>query len=129
MRPALERFAADSDVRRGLTDLAETMRAGILSEPVLRMRRLVIAETPAHPDVARLYLQESWNRNIHNLAETLSELPADRALEIDDAHAAASEFTWLVIGPALNAQLLGVDEKGAPVERAVDAFLARYGSR
>ncbi|WP_431805654.1 TetR/AcrR family transcriptional regulator [Microbacterium paraoxydans] len=127
MRPALQRLAADTDARRGLTELAETMRAAILSEPVLRMRRLVIAEAAAHPEVARLYLEDSWNRNIGNLADTLAQMPADRGLEIDDAHAAASEFTWLVIGPALNAQLLGAEETGGPVRRAVDAFLARYG--
>lgn len=126
MRPALERLQAADDLRQGLAELAETMRLGILSEPVLAMRRLVTAEAVTQPEVARMYLEESWNTNIRNLAETLRTVAARHGLRIDDVDAAAADLTWLVIGAPLNARLLAGDVEAPPVDRAVDLFLAGY---
>jgi len=130
MRPALERLVAASDIRAGLIELAETMRAGILSPPVLRMRRLVTGEALTQPDVAAMYLEESWQTNIRNLAKALQEVSAHGHLRIHDAHAAAEQFTWLVIGAPLNAKLLTDEETAvsAPVDGAVDLFLAGYAA-
>ena len=126
MKPALEGLKADPDLRNGLIELGETMRAGMLSPPVIAMRRLVIAEAVAQPQVARDYLAQSWDTNIHDLAEALTELAHTHGLLVDDADVLAGEFTWLVVGAPLNAGLLGV-EAGVPrVERAVDLFLAGY---
>lgn len=129
MRPALDRLEATDDLRHGLAELAETMRAGILSEPVLAMRRLVAAEALTQPAVARMYLEESWNSNIHSLADTLSAVATTHHLHIDDPDAAASDFTWLVIGAPLNARLLAGDAPAPPVARTVDLFLAGYRER
>ncbi|WXH14473.1 TetR/AcrR family transcriptional regulator [Microbacterium sp. LBN7] len=126
MRPALERLQAADDLRQGLAELAETMRLGILSEPVLAMRRLVTAEAVTQPEVARMYLEESWNTNIRNLAETLRTVAARHGLRIDDVDAAAADLTWLVIGAPLNARLLAGDIEAPPVDRAVDLFLAGH---
>lgn len=127
MRPALARLGESGDVRAALVELGETMRAGILSTPVLEMRRLVTAEATAHPDVAERYLEESWNANIENLAAALQGISEQGRLQIEDSHAAAEQFTWLVIGAPLNAQLLGGAPAGAYVSRAVELFLAGYG--
>jgi TetR/AcrR family transcriptional repressor of mexJK operon len=129
MRPALERLQAADDLRQGLADLAETMRSGILSEPVLAMRRLVTAEAVTQPEVARMYLEESWNANIRNLAEALRTVAARHGLQMDEADGAAADFTWLVIGAPLNARLLAGDVDASPVDRAVDLFLAGYRRR
>ncbi|MFK0239565.1 TetR/AcrR family transcriptional regulator [Microbacterium sp. NPDC090281] len=126
MRPALEDLKANPDLREGLVALGETMRAGILSDPVVAMRRLVIAEAAAHPDVASDYLSQSWDANIRNLAEAMTDLSEVHGLVVDDPRALASEFTWLVVGAPLNAGLLGVMTEAAPVARAVDLFLAGY---
>lgn len=126
MRPALERLQAADDLRQGLAELAETMRRGILSEPVVAMRRLVTAEALTQPEVARMYLDESWNSNIQNLADALRSVAEKRGVRFDDAEAAAADFTWLVIGAPLNARLLAGDASTPPVERAVDLFLAGH---
>lgn len=128
MRPSLERLRGSGDLRAGLIDLAETMRAGILSPPVLEMRRLVTAEALSQPEVARVYLEESWNTNIRNLSDTLKEIAGRGALRIGDADAAAGQFTWLVIGAPLNARLLDAEAGEPPVEQAVDLFLAGYAA-
>ncbi|WP_435744788.1 TetR/AcrR family transcriptional regulator [Microbacterium sp. PMB16] len=129
MRPALERLESSDDLRFGLIDLAEVMRTGILSEPVLAMRRLVIAEAVTQPEVARMYLEESWNSNIRNLAATLRAVAEKHGLNLGDPDAAAADFTWLVIGSPLNARLLAGDAAAPPVTRAIDLFLAGYGVR
>jgi AcrR family transcriptional regulator len=126
MRPALERLRASDDLRRGLVDLAETMRAGILSPPVAAMRRLVTAEAREQPEVAATYLEESWNTNIRRLAEALQALAGSGRLRIEDPAAAAEQFTWLVIGAPLNARMLGGDGSATGVDAAVDLFLAGY---
>lgn len=126
MRPALERLRASDDLRRGLVDLAETMRAGILSPPVVAMRRLVTAEAREQPEVAVTYLEESWNTNIRRLAEALQALAGSGRLRIEDPAAAAEQFTWLVIGAPLNARMLGGDGSATGVDAAVDLFLAGY---
>lgn len=128
MRPSLEKLRGSGDLRRGLIELAETMRAGILSPPVLEMRRLVTAEAQSQPEVARVYLEESWNTNIRNLGETLEEFANRGALRLDDPDAAAEQFTWLVIGASLNARLLGTAAESPSVEGAVDLFLAGYAA-
>ncbi len=126
MRPALERLRGSDDVRAGLIALGETMRAGILSEPVLAMRRLVTSEAATQPDVAATYLSDSWDRNIADLAETLEAITASGDLNVKDPAAAAEQFTWLVIGAPLNARLLGGDAGASSLEHAVDLFLAGY---
>ncbi|MFJ6533221.1 TetR/AcrR family transcriptional regulator [Microbacterium sp. NPDC091662] len=126
MRPALEQLKENPDLREGLVALGETMRAGMLSAPVVAMRRLVIAEAAAHPEVARDYLAQSWDANIRNLAEAMIDLSDAHGLAVDDADALASEFTWLVVGASLNAGLLGVETGEPPVARAVELFLAGY---
>lgn len=126
MRPALERLRASDDLRRGLVDLAETMRAGILSPPVVAMRRLVTAEAREQPEVAATYLEESWNTSIRRLAEALQALAGSGRLRIEDPAAAAEQFTWLVIGAPLNARMLGGDGSATGVDAAVDLFLAGY---
>lgn len=127
MRLALERLRADPDIRRGLLDLAAEMRAGILSPPVLAMRRLVTAEALSQPDVAATYLDQSWNTNIANLAEVLRSIADEGRLRLDDALTAAEQFTWLVIGAPLNARMLSGDPSPAGTH-AVDLFLAAYAA-
>ncbi|GAA2124243.1 TetR/AcrR family transcriptional regulator [Glycomyces algeriensis] len=132
MRPHLERLAACRDVREGLVELAGTMRAGVLSPAVLNMRRLVTSEARRLPDVAADYLEHSWERNIRALAETLAALGDRGLLRLPDPLSAADQFTWLVIGSPLNRRLLtgsdAADAADAPVDDAVDLFLARYGT-
>lgn len=128
MRPSLERLRGSGDLRQRLIALAETMRAGILSQPVLEMRRLVTAEAPTHPEVAREYLEESWNANIRNLGRALREIADRGELRLADEDAAAAQLTWLIIGSSLNARLLGTEVEDARVESAVDLFLAGYAA-
>ncbi|MDP9028603.1 MAG: TetR/AcrR family transcriptional regulator [Actinomycetota bacterium] len=128
MRPALDRLLAGSDTPADLADLGMTIREGVLSSTVLAMRRLVTSETRAHPEVARRYFSESWDRNIQDLSVAFEQLNEQRRLVLDDPRRAAEEFTWLIVGAPLNEALLtGAAAENAPtVDSAVRLFLSRY---
>ncbi|GAB3661667.1 TetR/AcrR family transcriptional regulator [Glycomyces tarimensis] len=131
MRPHLERLVSGDDTRGDLIVLAEVMRAGILSRDVLNMRLLVTSEARRLPHVAASYLENSWERNIHALADALQALGEQGRLNVREPLIAADQLTWLVIGSPLNRQLLtgsdDVEGRAAPVTHAVDLFLAGYG--
>jgi len=50
------------DLKAALRRLAGVLQAGILSEPVLKMRDPVAAEADTHPAIAADYVQRSWDR-------------------------------------------------------------------
>lgn len=133
MRPALDALLRAEDVGHGLAALTHTIQAGVLDKDVLRMRRLVAAESDRFPDVAARYLAGSWDSNIAALGDTLAELDRRASLVVDDPRAAAEQLTWLAVGGPLNRQTLGAGRVApADLERtgqdAVTTFLHRYGA-
>ncbi|WP_280361591.1 TetR/AcrR family transcriptional regulator [Nocardia wallacei] len=128
LRPALAHLEAAEDIREGLIAWARTLSAGVLSPPVVEMRRLVTAEAARQPEVGAAYLHKSWIRNIGDLATTLRTLDARGVLRIPDPGTAAEQLTWLVVGAPLNARML---DATAPLtdtpDAAIDLFLAAYG--
>ena len=133
MRPALDALLTADDIVDGLTTLTHTIQAGVLDEDVLRMRRLVAAESDRFPDVAAEYLAGSWDSNIAALAETLAELDRRETLVVDDPQAAAEQLTWLAVGGPLNRQTLGAGRVASEhlTRTGIDAvttFLHRYGA-
>ena len=130
-QPALDDLAGSVDVRAGLIEWASKLRAGVLDESVVAMRRLVISEAPAHPDIAAKYLDQSWNTNISRLADVLTSLTEAGRLDVRAPMTAAEHLVWLIVGSPLNAILLGVPSRPSRegVENAVDLFLAQHGVR
>jgi TetR/AcrR family transcriptional repressor of mexJK operon len=133
MRPALDALLRAPELRAGLIELAGTIQAATLDPAVLRMRRLVAAESERFPDVAAAYVTDSWEGNIEAFGGAIAELAARGDLAVADASLAAHQFTWLSIGGPLNAQTLGgPDVRANPAElarsaaAAVDTFLARF---
>ncbi|MBL1079453.1 TetR/AcrR family transcriptional regulator [Nocardia sp. 2] len=130
IRPALAGLEAADDIREGLLAWARTLLAGVLSPTVVEMRRLVTAEAARRPEVGKTYLDESWGRNLGDLATTLRTLDARGALRIPDPAAAAEQLTWLVLGAPLNARMLDATATTTDtVDAAIDLFLAAYAPR
>ncbi len=133
LRPHTLALREAPDVGEGLRRLATVLQAGILSPPVLQMRRLVAAEADSFPDVAAEYATRSWDNNLAALAESLTVLTAQGSLAIDDPQVAAEQFVWLVIGAPLNRLSLRGPSHGDSARRlqltanqAVATFLSRY---
>jgi TetR/AcrR family transcriptional repressor of mexJK operon len=126
----------DADqLETGLRELAATLQAGILSEPVLAMRALVTAQAGELPEVAAAYVSRSWERNVSVLAETLQALARAGRLSVPDAAVAAEQFVWLVVGAPLNRLELTAgrdryspDQLAVLADEGVRTFLSRYGT-
>jgi AcrR family transcriptional regulator len=106
MRPHLDRLLAADDVRGALLELAATIQAAVLAPDVVRMRRLVAAESDRFPETAQAYLADSWTSNIAALADTIAALAADGRVHAADPWLAAHQFTWTAVGDALNAHTI-----------------------
>lgn len=132
MRPHLDALFAAQELPAALRDFGRTLQEAVLSPGVLRMRRLVAAEADKHPEVAARYVAESWDSNIAALAATFAELSGRGRLRVDDPNVAAQQFTWLMLGAALNNHTLRggdatPDDLTATADAATSTFLARYG--
>ncbi len=134
MRPHLEALLSRRDLARALEDFAALLLEAVLSPQVMRMRRLVAAESERFPETARQYYDASWRANIDALADTLATLGTRGDLAVDEPGTAAEQLVWLTVGGPLNRQTLcgghlDADEAELTdqVRYAVNTFLARYG--
>jgi TetR/AcrR family transcriptional regulator, mexJK operon transcriptional repressor len=123
------------DLQADLRALARRQLELVLQPSLMQLRRLVIAEAPRFPELGRLFHELGPARTIDALADALATLAAGGRLRLGDAHVAAAQLNWLVMGEPLNrAMLLGFDAPppSAEIERwattGVDAFLAAYGA-
>lgn len=107
MRPLLDQLLAAPDLHRAFVELAATLQAAVLDPDVVKMRRLVAAESDRFPEAAAAYLADSWNSNINALADTLGVLAERGDLELADPWLAAHQFTWTAVGAPLNAHTIG----------------------
>lgn len=107
----------------------------VLTPRLMQLRRLVIGEVGRFPELARTLAERGPHRAVEVLAAVLADLDARGLVAVPDPPQAASQLNWLVMGQPVNdAMLLGDDsipaaeERAAHVRRAVDTFLAAYGS-
>ena len=134
MRPHLDRLLAAADLHQAFIELAATLQAAVLAPDVIRMRRLVAAESDRFPDTAATYLADSWTSNINALVDTLPDLAAQRRLHVTDPWLAAHQFTWTAVGAPLNAHTIGGNSASTPPDvlsrfatAAADAIVAAHG--
>ena len=106
MRPYLDRLLAADNLQCAFVEFAATLQAAVLDPDVVRMRRLVAAESERFPETAATYLADSWTSNINALADTIAELVAHEKLQVADPWLAAHQFTWTAVGTALNAHTI-----------------------
>ena len=132
LHPHVDALLAADDLEAALRRFASVLQAGVLADPVARVRRVVMAEAQHFPAVARAYA-ESWDRNVEMLADTFAELMRRGSLIQHDPEVAARQFTWLVLADPLNARSLGpfsdqldAERLAATADEAVETFGARF---
>jgi TetR/AcrR family transcriptional repressor of mexJK operon len=135
--PFLDDLAATlrdtDDLEADLRQAARRYLAQVLRPEVVRMRRLLIAESGRFPELARTYYERTSGRTLATLASCFQRLAERGLLSLDDSDLAARHFAYLVLGAPLDrAMFCGDDELPlADLERQADAaarvFLAAYG--
>jgi AcrR family transcriptional regulator len=132
----VRRLADSGRLDDDLRDLARRLLTLVLQPTMMRLRRLVIAETRQFPDLGRVFYDLGPGCTIAALADTFAELTRQGRLNAPDARLAATQFNWLVMSAPLNqAMLLGHDD--APTTREINkwadsgvgTFLAAYTDR
>lgn len=132
------RTALEEGTERELLALARRYVGFVIRPEVVQLRRLVIGEASRFPDLARAYHEQVPARVVDAIAERFRELGERGLLRVDggrEAHLAAVQFVWLVLGAPLDRALFRGAEEAAPqdllpgVEAGVRTFLAAYGPR
>ena len=136
VQPFLERAAAlarTADVERDLSALAADYLRSVLAEPVVQLRRLVVGQANALPELAAIYYQRAPEQTLDALAATFGVLHERGLLHVPDSRTAAKHFASLVVGLQIDRALFfggpttldDIDVDGH-ARAAVRVFLAAY---
>ncbi|HTK51678.1 MAG TPA: TetR/AcrR family transcriptional regulator [Gemmatimonadaceae bacterium] len=120
-----------ANLRATLDDLARRLALGIVRPEVVALRRLLIGEARAFPNLGAEYFDRAPGQVLDALASGFAQLGRRRLLRIDNARRAAAHFAYLVAGEPLDrAMLVGtVPSKAAIIAGArdgVETFFVRY---
>jgi len=125
----------DGDLAKRLRELARLLLKGVMQPTSLRLRRLVIGEAGRSPDLGRAYERQGPGRARAAWATAFKRLADEGRLRLRDPALAAEHFQSLVLTTPLNHAMFSGDDRppGAAqikryADRAVDVFLAAYGS-
>jgi TetR/AcrR family transcriptional repressor of mexJK operon len=123
------------DLETDLRDLARRYVTAVIQPDVLRLRRLVIAEAPRFPELARSYYERAPEHALKALATGFQRLTERGLLRVDEPLVAAHHFAYLILAIPLDhamfhpeRQLPSVAQLHQHADHAVRAFLAAYGT-
>lgn len=127
-------LASRDDVGLMLHELARRHLEAATGPAVLRLRRLISAESRRFPEVARQYYRRAPGRVVTAFAAAFGDLAGRGLLRVPDAARAAEHFAFLVVGPTLDRVMFegadavpDADERERIAHDAVVTFLAAYG--
>jgi TetR/AcrR family transcriptional repressor of mexJK operon len=125
-----------TDVVGDLNELARQFLGALTRPPLVRLRRLVIANADRFPELGRAWYERGFGRVLATLAACFGRLAERRLLQLDDPLLAAHHFVGQLLWIPMNQVMFTGDnhlETEADVERyaaaAVRAFLTGYGPR
>ena len=130
-----EALATEADLAQRLERLATALLEGVLQPEVVQLRRLAISEALRFPNVAAQYWTTGPEQGFGQLNNAFALLDRDHELRVEDPHAAASHFAYLVIGEWQDRALLSPATLGTDQQRrehlvsAVSVFLSAYRFR
>lgn len=135
----VERFTTESvralgdtdDVAAELTAVAVRQARTVLTERVVRLRRLLIGEAHRFPELAGEYYDRVPGQVVSTLADAMRRYADRGVLTVDDPVRAAEHFAFLVLGAPLDRALFTgkVPSRAkidATAKAGVDAFLRAY---
>jgi TetR/AcrR family transcriptional regulator, mexJK operon transcriptional repressor len=134
--PFLGRIAAladTADLESDLTALAGDYLRGVLQEPVVQLRRLVVGEANRVPALAQLYYEQAPTRTLAAFADSFARLHDRGELRAPEPAIAAEHFAFLVIGRCIDQalfcggpQVLASVDPDSFVRAGIRVFLAAY---
>lgn len=121
-----------SDARQILTAIATHLMNMLLTPEVLEIYRMVIAESPRYPDLARIYWEQGPMRGKARIAELLAQMDRQGLLSIPDSWAATDRFVSMLRGEHFHRMLMGLpphptNDMAATISDTVQVMLKTYG--
>ncbi|MFH8485131.1 TetR/AcrR family transcriptional regulator [Streptomyces longisporoflavus] len=122
----------DNSLEENLTRLARQLLTALTDPRVIQLRRLIIANADAFPDLGTEWYERGFERGLATLAATFQRLADQELLRIDDALLAANHFSGLLLWTPVNkAMFTGrTQHTDADLDRyaaaGTRAFLAAY---
>lgn len=123
----------EDDPRAALTQLGGRMLRFMLSDDVLSIYRVVIAESPRFPELGRAFYEGGKQVSCQWTADWLARQRAAGMLFMDDPEEAARHWMSLLRGDLFLRGMIGLEPRptdadiDAAVRSAVDMFLRAYG--
>lgn len=129
--PVLDAEVNERDLETVLTRVAEDLIHTVRHPDVVRLRRVLIAEQPRHPELAAKWRSATVVATVRELGAFFERLERRRLLVSVEPPALARQFLWMLIGDPLDAALLG---SGRPMvsarssaQQVVRLVLAAHG--
>ncbi|GAA3132246.1 TetR/AcrR family transcriptional regulator [Streptomyces echinatus] len=124
---------ADADrLEENLTRLAGQFLAAVTRPQVLQLRRLIIANADAFPELGASWYEQGFERVLATLAAAFQRLADEKLLRIDDPLLAAHHFSGLLLWIPVNQAMFhgGPQHTQEDLDRyataGVKAFLGAY---
>lgn len=118
------------DLEAALTRIGRSFVDAILSDEIMALLRMVIAEATRFPEIGRIYYESAPLQTRQNVTRYLEQARAQGLIQARDCELAASQFLGMLRGDVLVATLLGEQseqrDNNAVIDEAVATFIARY---
>jgi TetR/AcrR family transcriptional repressor of mexJK operon len=131
----VDQLGTSTDIELDLRDFARRHVALVTQPHLIQMRRMIIAEAPRFPDLARAWHRIGPERAHATLASQIDKLVTRGQLQAADSLLAAQLLNYLILSVPLNeAMFTGRDKPYSRrylnryADEAVRVFLAAYGS-
>lgn len=113
-------------VDQWLTACAQRLMAAVLDDELIRLRKLVIAESERFPDLAAAFWSGGAERTIAAIAARIEDFQQSGVLRAGDATTIAEHFNWLVLGTEINEAMFRTPQSPPDSAAAVEAFRRAY---
>ena len=134
-RALVEELTSSGDLARDLSRFARRHIALVTQPHLVRMRRLIVAESGRFPDLARAWHAAGPEKGHATLAAQIRRLAERGLLRAPDPLLAAQHLNYLILSVPLNEALFTGRDAAFPARRlnrwadeAVRVFLAAYGA-
>jgi TetR/AcrR family transcriptional repressor of mexJK operon len=119
------------NLRERLDDLGRRLALGIVRQEVIALRRLLIGEARAFPNLGAEYFDRAPGQVLEALTSGFAHLARRGLLRVADPRRAAAQFAYLVAGEPLDHAMLvetvpPEDDVVDCAREGVQTFLARY---
>lgn len=131
--PLVAESMGRTGIESSLIVLARGLLTALVQPRILRLCRLVLANSERFPDVGRSWYELGFERLLAGLAISFQSLADSELLRIDDPLLAANHFAGILLWIPINKAMFTGNSISGPEEleihclAAVQAFLAGYG--